>query len=116
MLSFLPNTVKIIVHPDTVVKADVGDTKVFMCVVYGMPLPHITWNQHGVELSNDSHITITEELEHQNGITYVKSVLEICDTQSTDSGEYSCTAVNEVHNDSFRFELEVTAKGGQSSH
>ena len=89
-----------------------GSTVVFACVGFGDPRPSVTWSRGGGQLSNNSRVTIYEELVTENGVDFVQSILEICSAGETDGGQYSCTVGNALVNASANFELSVTAAGG----
>ena len=89
-----------------------GSTVVFACVGFGDPRPSVTWSTGGGQLSNNSRVTIYEELVTENGVDFVQSILEICSAEETDGGQYSCTVGNALGNASANFELSVTAAGG----
>lgn len=80
---------------------DAGTTATFVCVASGTPTPGIIWLKENIPLDVDGRINITENAYNQNDITLVSSVLEIHDTQSGDTGTYTCLASVS--------ELEVTA-------
>ena len=94
---------------------EAGSTVVFACVGFGDPTPSVTWSTGGVQLSNNSRITIYEELVTENGVDFVQSILEICSAEEADGGQYSCTVGNALRNASVNFELSVTAAGGMTS-
>ena len=91
-----------------------GSTLLLTCVGFGEPTPSVTWSTGGVQLSNNSRITIYEELVTENGVDFVQSILEICSTEEADGGQYSCTVGNALGNASVNFELSVTAAGGMT--
>jgi len=93
---------------------EAGSTVVFACVGFGDPTPSVTWSTGGVQLSNNSRITIYEELVTENGVDFVQSILEICSAEEADGGLYSCTVGNALGNASVNFELSVTAAGGMT--
>jgi len=94
----------VVIYPqDTVVMT--GQAALLACVAYGVPQPSIMWSKGAVSLSNSSQISIREQLLNQSGFIYVRSILEICNTNAAHSGEYSCTADNGVGNHSISFQL-----------
>ena len=99
------------IRPEPRTEIDAGKTVAFTCVAFGVPLPTIMWSQGGVILTNDTdtRITIYSEQMEERGLVFFKSVLEICSAAEDDSGQYSCTAENEVGNDTAVFELDVSA-------
>ena len=94
--------------------ADAGNTVLFTCVAVGDPLPSITWSrQNGSVLENNSRITILEELVSEGGLTFVKSILEVCSLEVSDSSNYSCSAQNDFGSDTSTFELSVSPEGNR---
>ena len=78
------------------------------CVASGTFAPNISWSKGELVLSNDSvRINIyTVELE-EGGITFVRSILEICSLETSDSGTYGCTATLPDNSDSGNFTVSV---------
>ena len=83
-----------------------GSTIVLACVGYGSP--SVTWSKDGAVLVNNSQVKIFEDQATRRGFTFAKSVLQLCDTQDVNSGQYSCIQMN----DSATFELSVTPSVG----
>ena len=92
---------------------EAGSTVVLACVGFGDPLPSLSWSIEGDQLSNNSRLTIYEDLVTENGVEYVRSILEICSVEEADGREYSCNLLNALGNASVSFELSVTATGGK---
>ena len=90
----------------------VGETVLFTCVATGdLPLS-ISWSREGSVLQNDSQrVAIYEEEFDENGIVFVQSILQICNTGTGDAGIYSCTAENATANITASFELTVSVEG-----
>ena len=61
-------------------------------------------------LSNDSRVTIYEDLVTENAMTFVQSILELCSAEQADAGQYSCIAENTLGNDTASFMLTVNAQ------
>ena len=99
------------IRPNPIVAVDAGNTVIFVCVAYGDPSPSISWNRGGTALSNNSQITIFEELLTESGATFVRSILELCSAGQADAGQYSCFADNTVGNDTASFVLTVNPQG-----
>ena len=99
------------IYPEKDVHVDANDTVTFTCVVHGSPLPHFTWSKNGINLHNDSQMTMREKQLTLRGISFTESVLEICGTKEEDSGMYSCTATNGYRIDSFKFNVSVVPRG-----
>ena len=104
-----PETQVVIIADDPVV--NVSSTVLLTCVGYGVPVPSLTWSKMGTLVVNDSMITIIEEQVTESRIPFAKSVLEICGSEIQHSGRYTCTAQNELMNDSAMFELTVDFLG-----
>ena len=110
-LSPPPAPAQIVIRPNQTTSVDAGNTIVGVCVAYGDPNPSITWNRGGTALSNDSRVTIYEELVTENGVTFVQSIIEVCSAEVSDAGQYSCFTENTFGNDTAVFELTVNAGG-----
>ena len=87
---------------------EAGSNVLLACVGFGDPSPSVTWITQGVVLSNNSQITIYEELETVDGVDFVQSVLAICNVEESNGGNYICTVGNTLGNASASFELSVT--------
>jgi len=99
----------VVIYPqDTVVMT--GQAALLTCVAYGIPRSSIMWSKGTVSLSNSSQISIREQLLNQNGFIYVRSILEICNTNAVHRGEYSCNTENGVGNHSISFRLGVQGR------
>ena len=101
------------IRPNQTTAVDAGNTITFACVAYGDPNPSISWNRGDTLLSNDSRVTIYEELVTENGVTFVQSILEMCSAEEADGGQYSCFADNTLGNDTASFILAVNAQSEQ---
>ena len=100
---------RIVVRPGNLSQLSAGDTLTLSCVGYGNPLPSVFWSRSDTNqvLVNSSQITIFEETLSQSGVTFVKSILQICSVPASMTGEYSCTSQNEVGNETVTFQLTV---------
>ena len=72
----------------------VADSVALSCTAAGIPAPQMTWFKDGLPLSNGYNIT--EERFSNSSNYFTVSVLNLCDLQLSDSGEYSCTASNTI--------------------
>ena len=106
-----PAPAQIVIRPNQTTSVDAGNTIVAVCVAYGDPNPSITWNRGDTVLSNDSRVTIYEELVTENGVMFVQSIIEVCSAEVSDAGQYSCFAENAFGNDTAVIELTVNAGG-----
>jgi len=93
---------------------EVGSNVVLACVGIGNPSPSVSWSTDSVYLSNSSQISIYEELVTEDGVVFVQSILEICNVDEADGGQYTCTVSNALNNASVDFELSVMATGGKT--
>ena len=75
--------------------AMVGDSLVPSCTAAGIPAPQIEWSKDGLTLPTQL-FNITEEQFSNSSNYFTVSVLNLCDLQLSDSGEYSCTASNTI--------------------
>ena len=99
----------VVIYPQNTVVMT-GNTAFLVCVAYGQPQSSVTWSMGTASLSNSSQISIREQLLNHNGFIYVRSVLEICNTNAAHTGEYSCTADNGVGNHSISFQLSIQGR------
>ena len=93
-----------------------GNTVALACVGYGSPNPNITWSRDGSILSNDTRITIYGELVTEGDVTFVQSILKICNANVSDGGPYICLATNLHGNDNATFDLTVNPVSGNLSN
>ena len=85
-----------------------SSTVFFACVASGDSPTFITWsNQSQSQLTNNSRVTIYEELVTVGGVTFIQSVLEVCSVQEADASNYTCSAENDFGTDNATFELTV---------
>ena len=99
-----------ILTEDTVAQA--GNTLLLTCVGYGVPNPEVTWLKDGVLLTNDSQTNIYVQEIEEEGVTFVQSILEICDLDAeSDTGTYYCEATNENGTDTQSLEVSVESEG-----
>jgi len=110
---FFSDPAQIVIRPNQTTAVDAGITITFVCVAYGDPNPSISWNRGDTLLSNDSRVTIYEELVTENGMTFVQSILELCSAEEADGGQYNCFADNSLGNDTASFVLAVNAQSEQ---
>jgi len=103
---------EIVVRPEAVNDVTAGTSALLACVASGHPLPSITWNAIG-ETINETEISIYTEILMQGGLTFIKSVLEICSVGKNSVTNYQCTAESSASNDTFQFELLVATLGGK---
>ena len=90
---------------------EAGSTITLSCAGFGDPTPSIVWSMGSTQLSNNSQITIHEELVTEVGVNFVHSILEICSIEEANGGVYTCTVGNAIGNTSYNFELSVIAAG-----
>ena len=97
------------VRPGNLSQLSPGDTLTLSCVGYGNPLPSVFWSRSDTNqvLTNSSQMSIFEETLSESGVTFVKSILQVCSVQPSMTGEYSCTSQNELGNETATFELTV---------
>ena len=112
-----PYPAEVVIHPSQTTSTVAGTTTVLTCIGYGIPLPSVNWSRNGTILSNSSQVLVHTRLsvEDDSGVTYVHSVLTLCNTTLSAAGYYSCISHNGLGSDSFMFELRVEAVTGLSS-
>ena len=104
------------IRPQQVTPVNAGSSLTLACVAYGDPIPTITWNKGSSQLTNDSEVTIYQEVLNISGLIFAKSILEICALDEGDAGQYSCFAESSTSNDTANFELSVTNQGSYIYH
>ena len=91
------------------------DSVTFVCIVFGIPAPSISFYRNGeiIDQSMDMRITLTDNSESQDFLTsggtvfLVSHNLTLDNTVDTDSGYYTCAASNIAMNMTQNFELIV---------
>ena len=107
-----PEPAKIIHSPDSYSTAVINSTFTTSCHGYGIELPVIIWNKHGMALTNDAHITTNQRYVFQNSTyQFIASTLTIESTELEDTGNYSCIARNNNGMDVHHFTLTVFVPG-----
>ena len=71
-----------------------GDTALLSCVGHGQPYVLITWSRNGVNITNNSRVTINETEVTQGGRLLKQSFLELYSVEFSDAGNYTCTLSN----------------------
>ena len=116
MCPFPVEPLKLLIHPEPVTQFHNANTVILNCMSYGFPLPSFTWLQNGTALANGttlangSHTSINGSLVSVGGVTFVKSRLEVCSTEDSDSN-YSCSVENGIDMTEFGFDLLVSLRG-----
>ena len=95
---------QIVVTPEDIV-VGINSTLLLACVAYGEPSPFVGWSREGERLMNDSRVMIYESEVTEGGLSFNKTILEICSFETLDSGQYSCDASNQAANASASFEV-----------
>lgn len=103
------------ISPDDLTEVNSGDTVFLTCVVLGEPPLAFRWTREGRDLMNDSRVFIYDETFEEGGSNFVQSILQVCSTEESDSGEYSCVAESEQGNDTATFELDILGKESKDS-
>ena len=103
---------EIVIHPETVDDVVAGTSALLACVASGYPLPSVIWSAVG-ETVNETETSIYTEVLTEGGLTFIKSVLEICGVGKNSVTNYQCTAESSASNDTFHFELLVATLGGK---
>ena len=71
-----------------------GETALLACVGQGFPSIEIAWMHNGQTIMNSSEVLITVEDVTQGGDLFKQSILQICNVQSVDGGDYTCVVSN----------------------
>lgn len=92
------------IHSEERTEVTAGSTNTLTCVAYADPVgPSINWSLNGTDLSNSSLVTISEKTVSEGGVTFTKSVLQICSLEEFD--QYKCEAASRGTTDSANMEL-----------
>ena len=103
-------TVTIVIAPsDQVVYP--GVTSLFTCVATGIPDPAFSWLLENTTIAEGDRHNITMVTEVIEGVTFVTSVLQICEINFSDEGTYRCVADVPGLSDSFSFEISIQDVG-----
>ena len=74
----------------------------------GSPLPSVTWSKNGSILSNSSEFYVHQVLVTDGGLTFVESVLQMCNVEESD---YWCSADNLIGNESYIIDFPSNIEG-----
>ena len=99
------------IRPQQLTPVNAGSSLTLACVAYGDPIPTISWNKGSSRLTNNSAVTIYQEVLSTSGVTLAKSILEICTPGENDAGQYSCFA-----EDSAPAEFEIVVNQGKHTY
>jgi len=99
---------EIVIHPDVRTEVEVDSTLIFTCLAIGRPLPFINWTNNGTTLVNNSTVLIYWQLITKGGITFVRSILQTC---ATNSNNYRCIVSNTVGVGVFNFGFDLNLEG-----
>ena len=89
----LPNTEPVMISElPAVIGANVGYSPSVVCSAFGTPTPSISWTKDGAAVASSMISTM------QVNNTYVQSTLTIVSASTTDHGQYTCTASNQLPN------------------
>ncbi|CAI8042984.1 Hemicentin-1 [Geodia barretti] len=103
-------SVTIVIAPsDEVVSA--GVTSLFTCVATGIPDPAFSWLLENTAIAEGDRHNITTVTEVIEGVTFVTSVLQICEINFSDEGTYRCVADVPGLSDSASFEISIQDVG-----
>ncbi len=88
-----------------------GAAAVLVCVGFaGSSEASISWHHDGQTLMNGSYSTIYEELLDQGGRSFKISYLQLCNAQTSQTGNYTCSVSNGVENETSEVFLSVTGE------
>ena len=109
---------QLVISPENLTEVNSGDTVFLTCVALGEPPLAFRWTRDGRDLMNDSRVFIYDEAFEEGGSTFVQSILQVCSTEESDSGVYSCVAESEQGNATATFEVDILGKEtkGQLMH
>lgn len=88
-------------------EASAQSSLVLTCVAFGIPAPEIVWEHNNLTLTSP-HSNITTEIFSNDTGLFAVSVLNLCNVELSDSGQYSCLASNSGMNTETRsFTLNI---------
>jgi len=99
---------EIVIHPDVRTEVEMDSMLIFTCLAIGRPLPFINWTNNGTTPVNNSTVLIYRQLMTEGGITFVRSILQTC---ATNSNSYRCIANNTVGVGVFNFGFDLNLEG-----
>lgn len=85
----------------------IGEAVEMACSVSGVPVPLVSWERDGVDLTSALDIIINQTMISNNSLL---SVLRISESDIQDDGEYTCRGFNHVGNSSLTIKLELLGK------
>ena len=85
-----------------------------MCVGYAAPSIDISWSFNGETLRNSSLVTIFKENSVGSQGVFQQSFLQLCNRQSYDVGDYTCTVSNALTTANSSISLAVEGVSGKS--
>jgi len=103
----LQTTAEIVIHPELQTEVEADSTVVLTCAAVGRPLPLIHWTRNGTTLVDNTTV-MYQKLVTEGGITFVRSFLQTC---ATNSNNFSCIANNTVSIGEFNFGFDLNLGG-----
>ena len=94
LLNFTVSSV--IISSITDVSNNESDVAIFICQAVGQPIPDISWYFNDAMISNSSKYMIVSK---SLNTTTTKNTLTVYNITSADVGVYTCTATNNIGND-----------------
>ena len=88
--------------------AYVGESLILSCVVYGLPLPTVTWTRNDQPLRQPYLLNETEIVTRH--VKFVRSILYLCSLKLTDDDQYTCTASNNLSTSMETFALHINGR------
>ena len=86
----------VIISSITDVSDNESDLAIFVCQAVGQPIPDISWYFNDAIISNSSKYMIVSKSLNTNT---TENTLTVYNITSADVGVYTCTATNDVGND-----------------
>ena len=108
MRKFPQTAAEVVIHPEVKIEVETDSTVVFTCVAIGRPLPSIDWTSNGTVLVGNTTLVLHQQLLTHEGITFVRSSLQTC---ATNSSNYRCFANNTVGIGVFNFGFDLNLEG-----
>ena len=94
---------------------NVNTTLFHSCVGFGLPVPEITWQHNGRDVSTSMpHTNIRNDIILIGGQKFIRStlILALCDVMANQEliGEYTCVVRNNMRTSQYTFNITVPSK------
>ena len=109
--TLVPQEPPVIIFKPSDTDVSYGSTVLLTCIFYGDPIPSIYWLNDTSLIVNSTDIMVYQEVITDWGVTFSRSILEVCSVDLSDEANYSCAANNSVGDEFAFFSLTVFTEG-----